>query len=232
MMEIVHLTKSYPSLLGRRTILKDLNLTLPSGSNVGLIGSNGAGKSTLMRLLGGTEAPDRGRVVTDARVSWPIGLVGGLQGSLSGRDNARFVCRIHAATGEAMKEKVAYVQSFADIGASFDLPVKSYSSGMRSRLTFALAMAFEFDLYLIDEVTAVGDADFRKKSRAELERRLSSANLIYTSHNMDEIARLCNMVVLMRPGQEPLVFTNVKAGIAAYQHQGRANNVPAAALAA
>jgi capsular polysaccharide transport system ATP-binding protein len=159
-------------------------------------------------------------------VSWPIGLAGGLQGSLSGRDNTRFVCRIHAVSGELMREKVAYVEQFADIGAAFDLPVKSYSSGMRSRLTFALAMAFEFDLYLVDEVTAVGDADFRRKSRAELERRLESANVIYTSHNMDEIARLCNQVVLLRPGKRPLVFDNVKAGIVAYQKAGQKSGRP------
>ena len=232
MLELIHLTKGYPSALGRRTIFRDLNLSMPEGCNVGLIGSNGAGKSTLMRLLGGVEAPDSGRIVTDRRVSWPIGLAGGFQGSLTGRDNARFVCRIHAATGEAMKEKVAYVEAFADIGPSFDLPVKSYSSGMRSRLTFGLAMAFEFDLYLIDEVTAVGDAAFRKKSSAELERRLGSANVIYTSHNMGEIARLCNVVVLMRPGQSPLVFQDVKEGIAAYQHQGRCAPAAPAPLAA
>ena len=232
MLELIHLTKGYPSALGRRVVFRDLNLSIPQGCNVGLIGSNGAGKSTLMRLLGGVEAPDSGRIVTDRRVSWPIGLAGGFQGSLSGRDNARFVCRIHATTGEAMKEKVAYVEAFADIGPSFDLPVKSYSSGMRSRLTFGLAMAFEFDLYLIDEVTAVGDAAFRKKSSAELERRLGSANVIYTSHNMGEIARLCNVVVLMRPGQSPLVFQDVKEGIAAYQDQGRAELAHAKAVAA
>lgn len=231
MIELVNVVKSYPTRLGRRTIFKGLNLAVPPGRNVGLIGTNGAGKSTLMRLLGGVEAPDSGQLVTRGNLSWPIGLAGGFQGSLTGRENARFVCRIHGAIGEAMREKIAYVEAFADIGRSMDLPVKSYSSGMRSRLTFALAMAFEFDLYLIDEVTAVGDADFRKKSRAELERRLASANVVYTSHNMDEIVKLCNCVVLMRPGEQPLVFDSVKEGIAAYQAQNRKAPAPAPAPA-
>jgi capsular polysaccharide transport system ATP-binding protein len=222
MLRLIDITKSYPSRLGRRVVFKNFNLSVPKGMNVGLIGPNGAGKSTLIRLLGGAELPDTGHVVTDRRISWPIGLAGGFQGSLTGRDNARFVCRIHAATGELMREKLAFVEEFADIGPSFDLPVKGYSSGMRSRLTFGLAMAFEFDLYLIDEVTAVGDANFRKKSRAVLEERLQRANVIYTSHNMDEIARLCNAVVLMRPQNTPLIFDDVKAGIAAYQGAARA----------
>ncbi len=221
MLELIHVTKGYPTRLGRRTVIRNLNLAVRKGRNVGLIGPNGAGKSTLMRLIGGAELPDRGRIVSNARISWPIGLAGGFQGSLSGRDNARFVCRIHAATGEAMKEKVAFVEKFAEIGEAFDLPVKSYSSGMRSRLSFGLAMAFDFDLYLIDEITAVGDASFRKKSREMLEQRLDVANVIYTSHNMDEIARLCNQVVLLQPGAEPQIFDDVKAGIAAYQRPAR-----------
>lgn len=227
LVELQRVTKSYPGRQGRRAVLQDVSLTFERGRNVGLIGANGAGKSTLMRLLGGVEAPDSGRIVSHGRVSWPIGLAGGFQGSLSGRDNARFVCRIHALGGDATRERVSAVERFAEIGGAFDLPVKGYSSGMRSRLTFALAMAFEFDVYLIDEVTAVGDADFRRKCRDELERRMATANIIYTSHNMNEVARLCNQVVLLQPGRTPEVFDNVKAGIAAYQKTGQATTVDA-----
>lgn len=216
MLDLINVTKSYPSRLGRRYIFREFNLSIPDGCNTGLIGPNGAGKSTLMRLLGGLEYLDSGRIVTNRNVSWPIGLAGGLQGSLTGRDNVRFVCRIHAASAEEMRAHVAFVQEFAEIGAAFDLPVKTYSSGMRSRLMFGLAMAFEFDLYLIDEVTAVGDAAFRKKSQDLLQERLSRSNVIYTSHNMGEIARLCNIVVLLKPGSAT-IYHDVKEGIAAYQ---------------
>ena len=217
MLKLIDVTKSYPSRLGRRYVFRGLNLHLAEGSNTGLIGPNGAGKSTLMRLLAGLEQPDSGRIVTDRRISWPIGLAGGFQGSLTGRDNVRFVCRIHSATGDEMRRKVAFVQDFAEIGDAFDMPVRTYSSGMRSRLTFGLAMAFDFDLYLIDEVTAVGDAVFRRKSQDMLRQRLKHAQLLYTSHNMGEIARLCNHVVLLRPGLPPEVYGDVQEGIAAYQ---------------
>ena len=219
MLDLVDITKRYPSRLGLRTIFRNFSLSIPDGCNTGLIGPNGAGKSTLMRLLGGLEHLDSGRIVTDRRVSWPIGLAGGFQGSLTGRDNVRFVCRIHAASADEMREKVAFVQAFAEIGDAFDMPVKTYSSGMRSRLTFGLAMAFDFDLYLIDEVTAVGDAAFRKKSQDMLQERLSRSNVIYTSHNMGEIKRLCNAVVLLRPLQAPVLYRDVDEGIAAYRDE-------------
>ena len=219
MLDLVDITKRYPSRLGLRTIFRNFSLSIPDGCNTGLIGPNGAGKSTLMRLLGGLEHLDGGRIVTDRRVSWPIGLAGGFQGSLTGRDNVRFVCRIHAATSEEMREKVAFVQAFAEIGDAFDMPVRTYSSGMRSRLTFGVAMAFDFDLYLIDEVTAVGDAAFRKKSQDMLQERLSRSNVIYTSHNMGEIKRLCNAVVLLRPLQAPVLYRDVDEGIAAYRDE-------------
>ena len=232
MLDIIQLTKSYPSRFGRRYVFRDFDLSVPTGTNVGLIGPNGAGKSTLMRLLGGLESPDSGRIVTDARISWPIGLAGGFQGSLSGRDNVRFVCRIHATDVATMRAKEAFIEDFAEIGEAFDLPVKTYSSGMRSRVTFGLAMAFDFDIYLIDEVTAVGDANFKRKSKALLEERLHRAHLIYTSHNMDEIARLCNRVVLLRPGGDVTVYDDVRQGIAAYQKLARPDAAPAAPAAA
>ena len=202
---------------------------MPDGLSIGLIGPNGAGKSTLMRLLGGLERPDRGRILTDERISWPIGLAGGLQGSLTGRDNVRFVCRIHASDRAELREREAFVEDFAGIGEAFDLPVKGYSSGMRSRLMFGLAMAFDFDTYLIDEVTSVGDAAFRAKSRQLLETRLGRARLIYTSHNMDEIAKLCQRVVLLRPGAAPTLHDSVREGIAAYQQLSRERARPPAA---
>jgi capsular polysaccharide transport system ATP-binding protein len=229
MIEIIDLCKSYPGRLGRRHVFRDFNLSIPDGVSVGLIGPNGAGKSTLMRLLGGMERPESGRIVTEQRLSWPIGLAGGLQGSLTGRDNVRFVCRIHASDAEELREREAFIQDFAEIGEAFDLPVKTYSSGMRSRLMFGMAMAFDFDTYLIDEVTAVGDASFRAKSRRLLEQRIGRSRVIYTSHNMDEIARLCQQVVVLRPGSLPSVHESVREGIAVYQKIERARATAGAA---
>ncbi|MBA3588115.1 ABC transporter ATP-binding protein [Methylibium sp.] len=216
MIELREITKSYPTLHGRRYVFRDLSFRFPDDASIGLIGPNGAGKSTLMRLLGGIDAPDCGHIVSDANISWPVGLGSGMQPTLSGRDNVRFVCRIYGATGKAMREKIAYVEDFAEIGEYFDLPVKSYSSGMRSRLAFGLSMAFDFDYYLIDEVMAVGDAQFRKKGQEVFRTRLSKAKLILVSHNMADIRQWCDVVVLVKDGTAT-VFEDVEAGILAYQ---------------
>ena len=210
------LTKSYPTPHGRRYVFRDLNFTFPEGASIGLIGPNGAGKSTLMRLLGGIDTPDSGRVHTDANISWPVGLSGGFQGSLTARDNVKFVCRLYGATGDAMREKVRYVEEFAEIGEYFDLPMKSYSSGMRSRVAFGLSMAFDFDYYLIDEVMAVGDAQFKQKSREVFKERLQRSKLILVSHNMKDILQYCNVVVLVARGTATL-YEDVKQGISVYQ---------------
>lgn len=216
MIELRGVTKSYPSPIGRRYVFRDLNFRFPEDASIGLIGPNGAGKSTLMRLLGGIDSPDRGRVLSDVNISWPVALAGGLQGSLSGRDNVRFVCRVYGATGKSMREKIAYVESFADIGEYFDLPIKSYSSGMRTRLAFGLSMAFDFDYYLIDEATAVGDAQFRKKCQEVFRSRLAESKIILVSHNMADIRQWCDVVVLVNNGTATL-FDDVEAGILAYQ---------------
>jgi capsular polysaccharide transport system ATP-binding protein len=216
MIELRHITKSYPTPHGRRYVFRDLTFRFPDDVSIGLIGPNGAGKSTLMRLLGGIDAPDRGSVFSDVSISWPVGLSGGMQGALSGRDNVRFVCRMYGATGAAMRQKVRFVEDFAEIGEYFDLPVKSYSSGMRSRLAFGLSMAFDFDYYLIDELMAVGDAQFKAKSQKVFQSRLESANLILVSHSMPDIRQLCDVVVLVRAGTATL-YEDVEEGIVAYQ---------------
>lgn len=216
MFEVYNVTKSYFTPRGRRYVFRDISFSVPPGKNIGLIGRNGSGKSTLMRLLGGADKPDHGRIVTDRSVSWPVGLSGGFQGSMSGRDNVKFVCRVYGAVGQRMKEVISYVADFADLGKWFDEPVRSYSSGMRSRLAFGLSMAFDFDYYLIDEIMSVGDAHFKKKSNLEFARKLKTSNIILVSHSMEDIRRLCNFVLYVEEGKI-LPFEDVEAGIAAYQ---------------
>jgi capsular polysaccharide transport system ATP-binding protein len=218
MLELRNLTKWYPSAHGRKYVFRDLNLTLPEGANVALIGRNGAGKSTLVNLLGGIDSPNAGAVVTDRRISWPVGLRGGLQGTLTARENVQFVCRVYGATGRAMRDKLDFIEDFAELGDYFNLPVRSYSAGMRSRLTFGMSMAFDFDIYLIDEVMAVGDAVFKRKSHAVMSERLRNANLILVSHSMAPVRAYCNRVVLLERGKVA-VFDDIEAGIAAYQQQ-------------
>ncbi|MCD0420997.1 ABC transporter ATP-binding protein [Rubrivivax sp. JA1024] len=216
MIELRELTKSFPTRHGRRYVFRDLSFTFPPGANIGLIGRNGAGKSTLLRLLGGIDQPDSGAVVTDANISWPVGLSGGFNGTLTARENAQFVCRIHGASGAELREKIAFVEAFAEIGDYFDLPMSSFSSGMRSRVAFGLSMAFDFDYYLIDEVMAVGDAQFRSKSKDVMREKLKRSNVIMTSHNMGDIRQYCNMVVHV-DGGKVTVYEDIEKGILAYQ---------------
>ncbi|WP_409293608.1 ABC transporter ATP-binding protein [Pseudomonas sp. KCJK9058] len=215
MFELRNVTKSYLTPKGRRYVFRDLSLAIPPGRNIGLIGRNGAGKSTLMRLLGGADAPDSGTIVTDRSISWPVGLTGGFQGSMTGRENIKFVCRIYGATGDSMREKIQYVQEFAEIGDWIDEPIKTYSSGMRSRLAFGLSMAFDFDYYLIDEVMSVGDAQFKRKCRDVFKEKMQKSNLVLVSHSMPEIKKLCDLVLLVRKGKIE-VYEDVAEGIKAY----------------
>jgi capsular polysaccharide transport system ATP-binding protein len=216
MLKIDRLTKWYPTALGRRYVFRELSFEFPPKTNVGLIGRNGAGKSTLMRLLAGTDTPNAGSIITDARISWPVGLSGGFQGNLTARENAQFICRINGANGAAMRRVVAFVEEFAEIGDYFDLPVSSYSSGMRSRVAFGLSMAFDFDYYLIDEVMAVGDPLFKAKSQQLMTQRLARANVIMVSHSMTVIQRYCSVVVLVDKGNTVL-YENLADGIQAYE---------------
>lgn len=219
MIGLDRVTKSYMTLVGRKVVFRDLSFEIPSDMNVGLIGRNGAGKSTLMRLLGGADLPDSGKIVTEGRVSWPVGLRGGLQTNLTGRENVKFVCRIQGIRRKGMQEKIRYVEEFAEIGDHFDLPVSTYSSGMRARLGFGASMAFDFDYYLIDEVMAVGDTSFKKKSQKVFEERLQRAKVILVSHNMKLIESMSDIIVHLHLGQVT-VYEDVKRGIAAYREVG------------
>ena len=165
MIELQHICKSYPIKDGKHVVLDDVNLRMEEGRNIAILGLNGAGKSTLIRIIGGAEAPDSGRIIRTSRVSWPIGFAGGFHGSLTGRENLRFVSRIYGAD---IKAVTRYVEEFAELGPYLDMPIKTYSSGMKSKLAFGLSMAIRFDFYLIDEAFSVGDAPFRVKAERML----------------------------------------------------------------
>ena len=197
MIEIKNITKSFMTPKGRHYLFKDLNLTIADKQSVGLLGRNGAGKSTLLRIICGLDNPDSGEVITNSTISWPVGVAGGFQGSLTGRQNVRFVCRLYSS-GDYIDEKIRFVEEFADIGRYFDMPVKSYSSGMRSRLTFGLSLAFDFDYYMLDEVGAGGDAAFRKRSQEILNARKATSGVLMVSHNLKDIEKTCDVgIVLM-----------------------------------
>ncbi|MCD0495140.1 ABC transporter ATP-binding protein [Chromobacterium violaceum] len=215
MIQIRNLSKSYRTPTGRHYVFKNLTVDIPSGVSVGLIGRNGAGKSTLLHILGGMDRPDCGQVRSTGRISWPVGLASGFQGSMTGRENVKFVARLYAAKHE-LAEKVAFVEAFAELGKHFDMPIKTYSSGMRSRLGFGLSMAFDFDYYLVDEVTAVGDASFKEKSARMIEQKRERSQFLMVSHNLAEIKRFCDSALLLgRHGVR--YFPQIDEAIAAYR---------------
>lgn len=198
MIELQHICKSYPIKDGKHVVLDDVNLRMEEGRNIAILGLNGAGKSTLIRIIGGAEAPDSGRIIRTSRVSWPIGFAGGFHGSLTGRENLRFVSRIYGAD---IKAVTRYVEEFAELGPYLDMPIKTYSSGMKSKLAFGLSMAIRFDFYLIDEAFSVGDAPFRVKAERALKERTAEATLIFVSHSIAAVRQNCVCGAVLNEGK-------------------------------
>lgn len=198
MIHFENMSKFYPTKQGRSYVFKDVTMSLPTDKNIAVLGPNGVGKSTLIKMLGGADFPSRGRITSDERISWPLGLQGGLQGSMSARENVRFVARIHGHKDTKPVEK--QVADFAEIGKYFDEPVKTYSNGMRSKVTFGLAMAFDlnFDVLLIDELTAVGDAAFKAKSKKLLLEKYDNTKLIMVNHSIAELKQFCEAGVVIK----------------------------------
>ncbi|MGM8930642.1 ABC transporter ATP-binding protein [Salinicola halophyticus] len=214
MIEIQNLYKRYHGPHGGRWVLKDINLTIPDGVSVGVVGRNGAGKSTLLRLIGGMDTPDRGQVIRKGRVSWPIGLAGGFKGSMTGRQNVKFVARVHGIK-KNLSKLIQEVQDFAEIGKAFDDPVNTYSSGMRARLAFGLSLAFDFDIYISDEATAVGDRAFKAKAREAFQQRVDHASLIMVSHGEGTLRQMCEAGIFIDKGQAQW-FDRIDDAIEAY----------------
>lgn len=197
MIKLTNVCKDYPTKAGPRRILNDINLTINPSERVGILGRNGAGKSTLIRLMSGAEPPTRGTIERTMSVSWPLAFSGGFQGSLTGTDNVRFICRIY---GVDFEPRFEFVKEFSELGIYMNEPVSTYSSGMRARLAFAISMTIDFDCYLIDEVLAVGDARFRERCRVELfEKRRDKAMLI-VSHSHRYLKGTCDRFLLFRDG--------------------------------
>lgn len=196
-------------------ILSGVSFTIPLRLSVGIVGGNGAGKSTLLRIIAGVDRPTKGVVRRLCRVSWPMGFAGGLQGSLTGRQNAKFVCRVHGHE-EDLAEKIEGIQDFAEIGEAFDRPVKTYSSGMRSRLQFALSLAFDFDVYISDEVTAAGDAAFRKKAADAFKQKADHASVIMVSHDDGTLKNFCKAGIWVNQGKA-FWFDDVSDALIAYK---------------
>jgi capsular polysaccharide transport system ATP-binding protein len=210
MIRFENLTKVF-ALEGRRKVIANrINAVFPTGRSVALLGRNGAGKSTLLRLIAGTEEPTEGRIVSTGTISWPVGFAGSFHPELSGAQNTRFVGRIYGADTDAL---IRFVEDFAGLGGHFHLPFRTYSSGMRSRLAFGVSMGIGFDTYLVDEITAVGDAAFRAKSDRVFKERLKHAGAVMVSHSMPQVRALCDAAAVLEGG-ELTFYEDIEKGIA------------------
>ena|SRR5688572_29339025 len=198
MITLSGVTKTYPTRSGPVQVLRGLDLTVDKGERVGILGRNGAGKSTLIRLISGAELPTSGHIHRDMSVSWPLAFGGAFQGSLTGYDNLRFICRIYGVDPE---DKTGFVQEFSELGIFLWEPVKTYSSGMRARLAFALSMVIEFDCFLIDEIIAVGDTRFHEKCENELFVKRADRAMIIVSHDPAFIRAHCSRAAVLIDGQ-------------------------------
>jgi capsular polysaccharide transport system ATP-binding protein len=215
MIRLDNVEKVYETRQGPRRVLRDISFTVQKGQKVGILGRNGSGKSTLIRLIGGAELPTSGVVDRGISVSWPLAFTGGFQGSLTGLDNLRFICRVYGAD---IERAIPFVEDFSELGVYFREPVKTYSSGMRARLAFALSMAVEFDCYLIDEVLAVGDSRFHEKCRQELFEKRRDRAMIIVSHHPDQIRSQCDRIFVLDEGRI-LQFNNVDQAYECYSNQ-------------
>ncbi|WP_145203463.1 ABC transporter ATP-binding protein [Sphingobium sp. B2] len=204
--------KSYSHGGRKKQVLNGIDLVIRQGDRVGLLGRNGAGKSTLIKLIGGVEMPTAGKITRSMTVSWPLGFAGGFQGSLTGYDNARFIARIY---GRSYADIRKFVEDFTELGRQLNMPVKTYSSGMRARLAFALSLAIEFDCYLIDEIILVGDQSFQRKCQAEMFEKRQDRAMLVASHSPEFIKSFCNKAVIIHDGQA-ILFDDVHDAVARY----------------
>ena len=198
MIKIDRVTKWFPTKEGRKYVFRDVSVKISDKCRLGVLGVNGAGKSTLLRMLGGAEPPNSGRISADGSISWPVGLAGGFQPNLTGQDNVRFVARVQGVSEQdlpALEELVLENSGLAK--SDFVLPVKTYSSGMNARLKFGLSLAFDFDYYLIDEITSVGDAEFQRRSSKMFEEVIADRGLIFVSHVPAKVKQFCDSALLI-----------------------------------
>lgn len=197
MIRFENISKKFRVPGGNKVVAENINLTIPGGVSIALMGRNGAGKSTLLNMIGGTVQPDRGRIVTEGTISWRVGYAGSFHKDMTGAQNTRFIARVYGVDTDSLLD---FVEEFAELGHHFHAPVRHYSSGMKSRLAFGVSIGIPFDTYLVDEVTSVGDAAFKLKSRQIFEERMQTAGAIVVSHSTAQLRKLCQSAAILENG--------------------------------
>ncbi|ABV95799.1 ATPase (plasmid) [Dinoroseobacter shibae DFL 12 = DSM 16493] len=198
MIRFENLTKRFVVKGYVKTVMENVSLTIPSKTSVALLGRNGAGKSTLLKMIAGTVDPTSGEILSSGTISWPVGFAGSFHPDMTGAQNTKFLARVYGIDTQALTD---FVEDFAELGDHFRQPFRSYSSGMKSRLAFGISMGIKFDTYLVDEVTAVGDAAFKKKASAMFQDRMADAGAVFVSHSMGHVREMCDVGIVIENGQ-------------------------------
>jgi capsular polysaccharide transport system ATP-binding protein len=211
---LTNIVKEYHTPLGTRRVLDNVSFQVRKGEKIAILGRNGAGKSTLVKIIGGVERPTSGQIRRDMSMSWPLAFGGGFEVNMSGMDNIRFIARIYNAP---LKQTIDFCDDFAELGKLLFLPVRTYSSGMRARLAFALTLAIDFDCMLIDEVISVGDQRFHAKCHEELFVKRKHCAMILVSHDVQIVKEFCNKALILKDGRGK-VFEDLDFAISIYNH--------------
>jgi capsular polysaccharide transport system ATP-binding protein len=198
MIRLDNVYKSFTLNGKSKTVADGINCVFPTGVSVALLGRNGAGKSSMLRMIAGTMETTSGEIISDGAISWPVGFAGSFHGDLTGVQNTRFIARVYGVDTDLLIE---FVEDFAELGEHFHLPLRTYSSGMRSRLAFGVSMGIQFDTYLVDEVTSVGDAAFRKKSEQVFHERMKQSSAIVVTHSMQLVRAICTAGAVLEKGK-------------------------------
>jgi capsular polysaccharide transport system ATP-binding protein len=217
MIDLKNVSKYFQTKQGKKYILKDVSITIPSNVNIGILGRNGAGKSTIMKMLGQIEFPNKGKIISDKTFSWPLGLSGGFVGNMTGRANIKFVCRLYGKNHQEIQEITQAIYEFSELGNYFDMPIKTYSSGMKSRLNFGLSIMFDFDYLLIDETLSVGDTRFKEKSKKALMKKIESCSVLLVSHDMQILKEICDAGIVVNE-EQMYYYSDINDAINEYEN--------------
>lgn len=213
MIVLEHLCKSFLTPDGRKYVADNISITFPGKTSVALLGRNGTGKSTLLEMIGGSVRPDSGRIWSDGSISWPVGFAGSFHRDLTGAQNTRFIARAYGVDTDAL---CAFVKDFSELQGQFYAPIRNYSAGMKSRLAFGVSMGIRFDTYLVDEVTSVGDAAFKRKSLQVFRDRMRESGAIMVTHSMQQVRRFCEAGAVLENGRL-IYYNDVEDAIAHHQ---------------
>ncbi|MCW1917277.1 ABC transporter ATP-binding protein [Rhodobacter sp. KR11] len=227
MISFEHVTKAFWYRGQPKYVARDIHAVIPTGAKIGILGRNGAGKSTLMGMIAGNINPDFGMVKVSGEISWPIGLTGCIQGDMTGAQNVRFIARVY---GVDTDELVEFVDDFAELGANYYEPVKTYSTGMRGRLNFGMSMGIRFNTYLLDEVHSTGDLSFKQKAEDLFNDRMHSAGVVLISHSERNLRSLCTTGAVLEHGRLTF-YDTIDEAIEAHNRNMRFGSPNAASVA-